>query len=94
MPSAEKVASAAAAKASDALPPSDSVEKELDQNSEKAQSPIQQVMSIISNKIRNLEKRKVCNLSNFDVLQVIFLWKTRKKLKFVFFAIWLLSYRT
>lgn len=70
MPSAEKVLSAAAAKLGEA-PPGESkvvenVQKENQQNAadqnEKSVPAIQQVISIISNKVRNLEKRKVSRL--------------------------------
>lgn len=64
MPSAEKVSSAASKLVS--APPSElksaenAAQKEnaADQN-EKSVPAIQQVISIISNKVRNLEKRKV-----------------------------------
>lgn len=67
MPSAEKVLSAAAAKLESA-PPNEpkAVENLLKENqpnageqNEKSVPAIQQVISIISNKVRNLEKRKV-----------------------------------
>lgn len=62
MPSAEKVTSAAVK--AESAPPSEpkgveNTQKENADQSEKSVPAIQQVISIISNKVRNLEKRKV-----------------------------------
>jgi hypothetical protein len=72
MPTAEKVTLAAAKVES--APPSEpkSVENTQKENApdqnEKSVPAIQQVISIISNKVRNLEKRKVSGLFSFRLL--------------------------
>lgn len=64
MPSAEKTTSAATMLESSTLTEPKSVENTLNENSDEksvqTQNSIQHVVSIISNKVRNLEKRKVC----------------------------------
>lgn len=75
MPSAEKLLSATAAKLESAPPNEPKVventQKEnqnaAEQNCEKNVPAIQQVISIISNKVRNLEKRKVSHELNLIV---------------------------
>lgn len=75
MPSAENVTSAAAAKHENAPPNEqksvESTQKEqaADPN-EKSVPAIQQALSIISNKVRNLEKRKVSGPGVFHVIKV------------------------
>ena len=69
MPSAEKSTSASTTVESAPQNESKGVENTVNENlipgdekSAQAQNAIQQVVSIISNKVRNLEKRKVCNV--------------------------------
>jgi ferritin-like metal-binding protein YciE len=63
MPSAEKQSSDAFKHEGGALSEpklAENAQKDLEQNNgEKSFSPIQQVIQIINNKVRNLEKRKV-----------------------------------
>lgn len=81
MPSAEKVTLAAAKVeiAPQSEPKSvENTQKENapDQN-EKTVPAIQQVISIISNKVRNLEKRKVSFVIDLDHLAAGWSWKIR-----------------
>lgn len=64
MPSAEKLSSEALKIESAPLneqKTSENAQKDMVDQDGKAISPIQQVLQIIQNKVRNLEKRKVCN---------------------------------
>ena len=47
-------------KSSDEAKTNENPQKDIEHNGEKI-PPIQQVLQIIQNKVRNLEKRKVCN---------------------------------
>jgi hypothetical protein len=64
MPSAEKLTSAS--QKIEVAPPSEpksseNSQKEIEKDNGANASPIQQILIIIQNKVRNLEKRKVCS---------------------------------
>jgi hypothetical protein len=63
MPSAEKLTSAATIESAPLIEPKSAEnapnENAQDEKSVQAQNSIQQALSIVSNKVRNLEKRKV-----------------------------------
>lgn len=70
MPSAEKVTTCAASAKLESAPPNEpkaveNPQKENQQNASDSVPAIQQVLSILNNKVRNLEKRKVSDMNNF-----------------------------
>jgi hypothetical protein len=72
MPSAEKSSSASTTVDNPTPVEPKSVENTANENQDEksvqSQNSIQQVVSIISNKVRNLEKRKVCKALLLNVL--------------------------
>lgn len=66
MPSAEKSSTEAMkVEVTQLAVPKTSENAQKENNEEKNVPPVQQVLQIIQNKVRNLEKRKVCSKSRF-----------------------------